>query len=145
MKRRQNDMKLSVRIILGWAYFSGAVTIIIGLLHNAMIFTLLPGMQPLPQESYFNIWFFLCLGTAVAFAGLLCIYAVRGLRRGEPWARFLMLASSLFLGLMGTGGTVLIKPFSDGPLILAGLAVMCLLPWLLMPRVGRMVPSSGTA
>jgi hypothetical protein len=135
-------MKLSVRIILCWAYFSGTVTVIIGLLHNVMVFTLLPHNQPLSQEIYFRIWFFLCTGTAVAFAGMLCLYAVRGLGRGESWARFVTLVSGLFLGLLGTGGAVLTMPGDNGTLILVGLAVMCLLPWWLLRRVAT---SSGAA
>jgi hypothetical protein len=132
---RRNVMKLSVRLVLGWTYFTGALTIITGLLHNAVISTQLPHVQSLTQEYQDGFtWLFLCTGTAIAFAGTLILYAARCLVRGESWARYITLASGLFLGLLGAGGAVLMMPADKGPLIAVVLAVMSLLPWWLMRR-----------
>ena len=127
-------MRTPARFSLTWAYVAGALTVATGLLHDAMVFTQLDGIKPLSQaDRYGSIWLFLCTGTAVAFAGALNISAVRGLVRGESWARRLTLASCLFIALLGMVGLVLSQ---WGASSLVALAVISLVPWRLTRRVG---------
>ncbi|RPH32259.1 MAG: hypothetical protein EHM93_10200 [Bacteroidales bacterium] len=119
-------MKLSDRFTLGLAYFSGVLTIIIGLLHNGVIHTQLPHIQMLSQEYKSGwIWLFLCTGTAVAFCGVLCVYAARGLMRKEKWARHITLISCIFLGAIAVSAVIIMQ----GGRILLPLVLMSLWPW----------------
>jgi hypothetical protein len=110
-----------------WTYAAGGLTVVTGLVHDAMIYTELEVLESLPHgDQNGSIWLFLCTGTAVAFAGALNLSAARGLARGESWARRLTLGTSLFLGVLGVSGLALSQWAAA---ILVMLAVLSLVPW----------------
>jgi len=120
-------MSTSDRFNRTWAYVAGGLTVVTGLVHDAMIYTELDVFEALPQAGrYGSMWLFLCTGTAVAFAGALNLSAVRGLARGESWAHRLTLGTSLFLGVLGVSGLALSQ---WAAVILVALAVLSLVPW----------------
>jgi len=110
-----------------WAYAVGGLTVVTGLVHDAMIGTQLQGLESLARaDKYGSIWLFLCTGTAVAFAGALNLSAARGLARGESWARRLTLGTSLFMAVLGVTGLACRQWAAS---ILVVLAVLSLVPW----------------
>jgi len=127
-----------MRSVQGWAWAAGAITVALGVAHDAVLSTQLDGVASLTQDNQDGIaWLFLCTGTAVAFAGALCIVTARGMARGEPGARRVTLAACIFLALLGMGGVVL---HQMGALSLIALAVLSFVPWW---RTRRAADSGG--
>ena len=126
-------MRVPVRVALTWAYVAGALIAAIGVFHDAKFHVPLSTTESLsPDNRAAVLWIFLCTGTAVVFAGLLCMLGAQGLVRGESLARRITLGSSLFLALLGVVGLVLNQ---WGASSLVALAVIALVPWWLTRRV----------
>ena len=120
-------MRVSSRFSRNWAYVAGGLTVVTGVVHDAMIYTELDALEALPQaDRYGSMWLFLCTGTAVAFAGMLNLSAARGLARGESWARRLTLGSSVFLAVLGVSGLALSQWGASSLVVLAAMSVV---PW----------------
>ena len=131
--KKEGVMRVPVRVALTWAYVAGALIAAIGVFHDAKFHVPLSTTESLsPDNRAAVLWIFLCTGTAVVFAGLLCMLGAQGLVRGESLARRITLGSSLFLALLGVVGLVLNQ---WGASSLVALAVIALVPWWLTRRV----------
>lgn len=115
-----------------WVLVTGVLITVLGLIHVAFtpsIFQTLSSQLDV-YSTWVQVYMFAATGAAVIFAGLLIVYASRGLKTSEGWARSLALWSGLFSLLLG-GGAVAAIPGSPFALMLLLVSSAEIIPlWL---------------
>lgn len=106
-----------------WVFVAGMFIAALGLIHLAATPVIFPSiaLQLFQADQFVFLYMYLSTGTAVVFVGLLTIYSARGLRRAEPWAWTLALATGGFMLLLGVGAVLSManNPFAYLTLVLA--------------------------